>query len=31
MQAVTPDILVEVLTSKSLTDLKHNIQKSMKI
>lgn len=30
MQQITPDVLVEALTSKSLTDLKHKIQKSMK-
>ena len=31
MQAITPDIIVEALTSKSLTDLKHKIQKAMKV
>jgi hypothetical protein len=31
MQAVTPDIIVEALTSKSLTDLKYKIQKAMKV
>jgi hypothetical protein len=31
MQAVTPDIIVEALTSKSLTDLKYKIQKAMRI
>ena len=31
LQAITPDIIVEALTSKSLTDLKYKIQKAMKI
>ena len=31
MQAITPDIIVEALTSKSLTDLKYRIQKAMKL
>lgn len=31
MQAVTPDILIEALTSKSLTDLKYKVQKSIKM
>ena len=31
MQAITPDIVVEALTSKSLTDLKHKIQKAMRV
>ena len=31
MQAITPDIIVEALTSKSLTDLKYKIQKAMKV
>ena len=31
MQAITPDVLVEALTSKSLTDLKYKIQKAMKV
>lgn len=31
MQAITPDVLVEALTSKSLTDLKHKMQKAMRI
>ena len=31
MQAITPDVLVEALTSKSLTDLKYKIQKAMRI
>ena len=31
MQAITPDILIEAITSKSLTDLKYKVQKSLKI
>lgn len=31
MQAVTPDIIIEALTSKSLSDLKYKVQKSMKL
>ena len=31
MQAVTPDIIIEALTSKSLSDLKYKVQKAMKI
>lgn len=31
MQAVTPDIIIESLTSKSLSDLKYKVQKAMKI
>ena len=31
MQAITPDVLVEAITSKSLTDLKYKIQKAMKV
>ena len=31
MQAITPDVLVEALTSKSLTDLKHKMQKAMRV
>ena len=31
LQAITPDIIVEALTSKSLTDLKYKIQRAMKI
>lgn len=31
MQAVTPDILIEAITSKSLTDLKYKVQKSIKM
>ena len=31
MQAVTPDIIIEALTSKSLSDLKYRVQKSMKL
>ena len=31
LQAITPDVIVEALTSKSLTDLKYKIQKAMKI
>ena len=30
LQAITPDVIVDALTSKSLTDLKHNIKKAMK-
>lgn len=30
-QAVTPDVLIEALTAKSLTDLKYKIQKAMKV
>lgn len=31
MQAVTPDIIIEALTSKSLTDLKYKVQRALKI
>ena len=31
LQAITPDVIVDALTSKSLTDLKHNIKKAMKV
>ena len=31
MQAVTPDIIIESLTSKSLSDLKYKVQKAMKL
>lgn len=31
MQAITPDIIIEALTSKSLTDLKYKVQKAMKM
>lgn len=31
MQEVTPDVLIDALTSKSLSDLKYKIQKAMKI
>lgn len=31
IQAVTPDIIIEALTSKSLTDLKYKVQKALKI
>ena len=31
MQAITPDIIIEALTSKSLSDLKYKVQKAMKI
>lgn len=31
LQEVTPDIIIEALTSKSLTDLKYKVQKAMKV
>ena len=31
LQAVTPDIIIEALTSKSLTDLKYKVNKALKI
>ena len=31
LQAITPDIIIDALTSKSLTDLKYKVQKAMKI
>lgn len=30
LQSITPDIIIEALTSKSLTDLKYKVQKAMK-
>ena len=31
LQAITPDIIIDALTAKSLSDLKYKVQKAMKI